>query len=80
MKNKYFWIAYCFIDWCTAFLAWFLFNYFRKYYIEEYPFEINNKLIIDSLAIASLWVLLYFIFVLIIHLSLFARSLITELI
>jgi len=62
MKNKYLWIAYCLIDWCTAFLAWFLFNYFRKYYIEEYPFEINNKLIVNSLAIASLWVLLYVIF------------------
>ena len=50
------------MEWGPAFLAWFLFNYFRKYYIEEYPFEINNKLIVDSLAIASLWVLLYFIF------------------
>ncbi|MFL2585801.1 MAG: sugar transferase [Parvicellaceae bacterium] len=62
MKSKFFWIAYCFADWCSALLSWVLFNYFRKTYIEQYPFEINDKLIYSSIIIPILWLCLYYIF------------------
>ena len=62
MKSKFFWIAYCFTDWCSALLSWVLFNYFRKTYIEQYPFEINDRLIYSSFVIPILWLCLYYIF------------------
>ncbi len=62
MKSKFFWIAYCFADWCSALLSWVLFNYFRKTYIEQYPFEINDRLIYSSIVIPILWLCLYYIF------------------
>ena len=62
MKSKFFWIAYCFADWCSALLSWVLFNYFRKTYIEHYPFEINDRLIYSSIIIPILWLCLYYIF------------------
>jgi FlaA1/EpsC-like NDP-sugar epimerase len=62
MKKKYFWIIYFLFDYLTAILSWVLFNYFRKAYIEKYEFEINYKLIISSLIIASLWIVLYTLF------------------
>jgi len=62
MKKKYFWIIYFLFDYLTAILSWVLFNYFRKAFIEKYEFEINYKLIISSILIASLWIVLYILF------------------
>ena len=62
MKSKFFWIFYFLTDWISAIFAWVLFNYFRKSYIEQYPFEINDRLIYSSVAIPLFWLLLYFIF------------------
>tara|TARA_B100001287_G_scaffold226189_1_gene195904 strand:- start:31974 stop:33371 length:1398 start_codon:yes stop_codon:yes gene_type:complete len=62
MKSKNLWLRYLLTDWFSAIIAWILFNYFRKSYIEYYPFEINERLIYSSIAIPLFWILLYFIF------------------
>ena len=62
MKSKYLWVLYLILDWMSAILAWLLFNYFRKTFIEGYAFEINDKLIYSSIAIPIFWILLYVIF------------------
>jgi FlaA1/EpsC-like NDP-sugar epimerase len=36
-----------------------LFNYYRKTYIENYPFEINHKLVVSTILISIFWILVY---------------------
>ena len=62
MKSNFLWLAYLVTDWISAIFAWVLFNYYRKVYVEHYPFEINDKLIYSSIGIPILWVILYYIF------------------
>ncbi len=62
MKKKYFWIVYFLFDFLTAIVSWFLFNYFRKIYIEKYHFEITFKLIVTSFSITVFWLTLYGIY------------------
>ena len=59
MKKKYFWIVFLIFDWATASTSWVCFNFFRKTYIEEYPFEINQKLIVSTILLSVFWVLIY---------------------
>lgn len=59
MKKKYFWIVFLIFDWTTASLSWIFFNSFRKTYIEEYPFEINQKLILSTVLLSIFWVFIY---------------------
>ena len=62
MKKKYFWFVYFLFDFLTAIVSWFLFNYFRKIYIEKYHFEITFKLIVTSFSITVFWLTLYSIY------------------
>ena len=59
MRKKYFWIFYFFSDFLSSATSWLLFNYYRKTYIENYPFEINHKLVISTLLISIFWILVY---------------------
>ena len=59
MRKKYFWIFYFFSDFLSSAISWLLFNYYRKTYIENYPFEINQKLVISTLLISMFWILVY---------------------
>ena len=62
MKKKYFWFVYFLFDFLTAIVSWFLFNYFRKIYIEKYHFEITFKLIVTSFSITVFWLTLYAVY------------------
>jgi exopolysaccharide biosynthesis polyprenyl glycosylphosphotransferase len=62
MKSKFLWAFYLLTDWLSAITAWVLFNYFRKTYIEHYPFEVNDRLLFSSIGIPLFWILLYYIF------------------
>ena len=59
MRKKYFWTFYFFSDILSSSISWLLFNYYRKTYIENYPFEINEKLVISTLFISVFWLLVY---------------------
>lgn len=59
MRKKYFWIFYFFSDFLSSAISWLIFNYYRKTYIENYPFEINQKLVISTLLISMFWILVY---------------------
>ena len=59
MKKKYFWIVFLIFDWATASTSWVCFNFFRKTYIEQYPFEINQKLIASTILLSVFWVFIY---------------------
>ncbi len=59
MKKKYFWLVFLIFDLATASLSWICFNFFRKTYIEKYPFDINQKLIISTVLLSVFWVLIY---------------------
>ena len=59
MKKKYFWTLYFFSDFLSSTISWLVFNYYRKTYIEKYPFEINEKLVISTLLISAFWIVVY---------------------
>ena len=59
MKKKYFWIVFLIFDWATASTSWVCFNFFRKTYIEEYPFEINQKLVLSTILLSIFWLFIY---------------------
>ena len=59
MRKKYFWIFYFFSDFLSSAFSWLLFNYYRKTYIENYPFEINHKLVVSTILISIFWILVY---------------------
>ena len=59
MKKKYFWIVFLIFDLATASTSWVCFNFFRKTYIEEYPFEINQKLVLSTILLSIFWVFIY---------------------
>ena len=62
MKKKYFWFVFFLFDFLSAIVSWFLFNYFRKIYIEKYHFEITFKLIVTSFSITVFWLTLYAVY------------------
>ncbi len=62
MKNNKLWIVYLMADWLSATLAWTLFNFFRKKFIEHQTFEIDENFKLSIVIIPIIWLLLYFAF------------------
>ena len=54
-------IKYLLIDWLTASIAWFLFFYFRKIYIEHVPFTPSYSFLIGLISIPLAWLFLYYV-------------------
>ena len=59
MKRKYFWSIYFICDLISGSSSWIIFNYYRKAFIENYIFEINEKLILSTILISIFWLILY---------------------
>ncbi len=54
-------ILFIALDYFSALLAWALFFYFRKVYVELAPFEITDRFYIGLLIIPLLWLSIYFV-------------------
>ena len=61
MKNRFWVILFIISDWLIASLVWGLFFYFRKTWIEEKAFEIDQNFIIGSILVPLLWLLIYYL-------------------
>ena len=61
MKNRFWVILFIISDWLVASLVWGLFFYFRKTWIEEKAFEIDQNFIIGSILVPLLWLLIYYL-------------------
>ena len=59
MKRKYFWSIYFICDLISGSSSWIIFNFYRKAFIENYTFEINEKLILSTILISIFWLILY---------------------
>ena len=59
MKREYFWSIYFICDLISGSSSWIIFNYYRKAFIENYTFEINEKLILSTIFISIFWLILY---------------------
>ena len=60
MKNRFWVILFIISDWLIASLVWGLFFYFRKTWIEEKAFEVDQNFIIGSILVPLLWLLIYY--------------------
>jgi exopolysaccharide biosynthesis polyprenyl glycosylphosphotransferase len=60
MKNRFWVILFIISDWLVASLVWGLFFYFRKTWIEEKAFEVDQNFIIGSILVPLLWLLIYY--------------------
>ena len=61
MKNRFWVILFIISDWLIASLVWGLFFYFRKTWIEEKAFEIDQNFVIGSILVPLLWLLIYYL-------------------
>ena len=61
MKNRFWVILFIISDWLIASLVWGLFFYFRKTWIEEKAFEVDQNFIIGSILVPLLWLLIYYL-------------------
>ena len=61
MKNRFWVILFIISDWLVASLVWGLFFYFRKTWIEEKAFEVDQNFIIGSILVPLLWLLIYYL-------------------
>jgi exopolysaccharide biosynthesis polyprenyl glycosylphosphotransferase len=64
MNQQRFYKSFVFLDWLSALLAWSIFFFFRKAYIDKYPIEIQNiisdtNFTIALLMLPFLWLLWY---------------------
>ena len=60
MKRKYFWSIYFISDLISGSSSWIIFNFYRKAFIENYTFKINEKLILSTILISIFWLILYY--------------------
>ena len=61
MKNRFWVILFIISDWLVASLVWGLFFYFRKTWIEEKAFEVDQNFVIGSILVPLLWLLIYYL-------------------
>jgi len=61
MKKRIWRILFIFFDWISAFSSWFLFYYFRKTWIENTEFDIDNSFFIGIIVVPLAWLLLYYL-------------------
>ena len=61
MKNRFWVILFIISDWLIASLVWGLFFYFRKTWIEEKAFEVDQNFVIGSILVPLLWLLIYYL-------------------
>lgn len=61
MQNKAFTTFFVFIDWLCAVIAWILFYYLRKIYIEEVDFSIGESFYWGVTLIPIIWLILYYL-------------------
>ena len=61
MKNRFWVILFIISDWLVASLVWGLFFYFRKTWIEQKAFEVDQNFIIGSILVPLLWLLIYYL-------------------
>lgn len=59
MQNRAFTTFFVFIDWLCAVIAWVLFYYLRKVYIEEVDFSIGESFYWGVTLIPIIWLILY---------------------
>jgi len=61
MKNRIWVILFIISDWLVASLVWGLFFYFRKTWIEQKAFEVDQNFVIGSILVPVLWLLIYYL-------------------
>jgi len=61
MQNRAFTTFFVFIDWLCAVIAWVLFYYLRKIYIEEVDFSIGESFYWGVTLIPIIWLILYYL-------------------
>ena len=61
MKNRFWVILFIISDWLVASLVWGLFFYFRKTWIEQKAFEVDQNFVIGSILVPLLWLLIYYL-------------------
>lgn len=61
MQNRAFTTFFIFIDWLCAVIAWVLFYYLRKIYIEEVDFSIGESFYWGVTLIPIIWLILYYL-------------------
>ena len=61
MKNRFWVILFIISDWLIASLVWGLFFYFRKTWIEQKAFEVDQNFVIGSILVPLLWLLIYYL-------------------
>ena len=61
MKNRFWAILFIISDWLVASMVWGLFFYFRKTWIEQKAFEVDQNFVIGSILVPLLWLLIYYL-------------------
>ena len=61
MKNRGLTSVFVLVDWLCAVIAWFLFYYLRKTYVEGVEFSVSRSFYLGLLLVPLLWLLLYFL-------------------
>ena len=61
MKNRGLTSIFVLVDWLCAVIAWFLFYYLRKTYVEGVEFSVSRSFYLGLLLVPLLWLLLYFL-------------------
>jgi exopolysaccharide biosynthesis polyprenyl glycosylphosphotransferase len=61
MKNRGLTSVFVLVDWLCAVIAWFLFYYLRKTYVEGVEFSVSRSFYLGILLVPLLWLLLYFL-------------------
>jgi exopolysaccharide biosynthesis polyprenyl glycosylphosphotransferase len=61
MKQKSIVLFMVFLDWLFSSIAWIVFFYCRKVYVEYLPFEVSNAFYFGLMVIPLLWLLLYYL-------------------
>jgi exopolysaccharide biosynthesis polyprenyl glycosylphosphotransferase len=61
MKNRGLTSVFVLVDWLCAVIAWFLFYYLRKTYVEGVEFSVSRSFYLGILLVPLLWLLRYFL-------------------
>jgi len=61
MQQRTWVVSYIFLDWLSGLIAWSVFFYLRKIWIEKVAFKWDENFIIGIAVVPFLWLLLYFV-------------------
>ena len=61
MNNKAWVGLFLLLDWLMSLIAWSLFFFFRKTWLENKPFEIDQNFVVGIIIVPLLWLFIYYL-------------------